>query len=285
MQIRFLNIFAQRISSSTTSKSTCVNIRTTQVSLSVNQQETKSDYYSEEFSKGRTSSYNQCNKKTTSDSSDLLTIQKESSENHRMPVCAAVIAHRHIFPAGGASTCAGSSKRSSFATGGGGASLRLTNALNILPPPIFSTSAIKKTSSSSKYSGTSGHFTGSSSAATTSGAVVGGGVIINGKGHRGPFVELKQLGYFLNNKVPSSAVLQESRRHYAKGKDKPKTKKSNVVINENEMAEVIDVESFKKQLNKVVEQMKEEFTTQLSIRGASGTHTRVLVHIFTNQID
>lgn len=60
------------------------------------------------------------------------------------------------------------------------------------------------------------------------------------------------------------------RRNYVKGKDKPHTKKGVVNINEEEMKEILDVDSLKKQLDKLIEQMKEEFAKQLNIRGAAG---------------
>jgi len=67
----------------------------------------------------------------------------------------------------------------------------------------------------------------------------------------------------------------ETRRFYAKGKDKSKAKKSVVNINEGEMGDVIDVDALKKQLQKNLEQMKEEFSKQLNVRGAGGMHANV----------
>ncbi|XP_044766474.1 ribosome-recycling factor, mitochondrial [Coccinella septempunctata] len=67
-------------------------------------------------------------------------------------------------------------------------------------------------------------------------------------------------------------------RHYAKGKDKKKEKgKSKVVIDENQMAEVVNVESIKKQMDNALTQMKENFTKFLSIRSSAGSIESLVV--------
>jgi len=74
-----------------------------------------------------------------------------------------------------------------------------------------------------------------------------------------------------NNKSPAGGIRTEDyRRYYAKGRDKPKNKKSVVTIDEAEMSEIINVDAFKSQLETTMEEMKEEFSTQLSVRGAAG---------------
>jgi len=72
--------------------------------------------------------------------------------------------------------------------------------------------------------------------------------------------------------------LLESRRSYAKGKNKVKSGKSNVVISEEEIGQLVDVRALKGQLEDLVNEMKEEFAQSLSIRGASG-------HLETLQVE
>jgi len=62
----------------------------------------------------------------------------------------------------------------------------------------------------------------------------------------------------------------ESRRSYSKTKDKGAKKKTVVLIKEDEINEVINVEAFKGQMENVLKQMKDEYASQLSIRGAAG---------------
>nr|XP_022921272.1 ribosome-recycling factor, mitochondrial [Onthophagus taurus] len=61
-------------------------------------------------------------------------------------------------------------------------------------------------------------------------------------------------------------------RNYAKGKDKKKEKgKSKVVVNENEIASVLNIENLKKQLELPLEVMKNEYVKQLSLRTSAGS--------------
>lgn len=264
MQIRLfqaITIFAQRISF----QSTCVKIRTTSCSTLL---ETKRDYYSEEFTiGGRTSESCKVSKSTKSISSGavpevVLTslsvnqgsfpefpVNSEKSE-HRMPVVAAVVAHRRILPA--ASSLANSAAGSQRSSGVG----RRPSALNVLPSLIDKTGVSRKISTASKYSA-SGLFAGADVSRETCRRCE-------------PFLH-KQYGAATILKAPGKEnVLMESRRYYAKGKDKPKSKATKIVVNEDEMREVIDVDKYKLQLEKQIEQMKEEFTKQLNVRGAAG---------------
>ncbi|KAL3285349.1 hypothetical protein HHI36_019457 [Cryptolaemus montrouzieri] len=69
-------------------------------------------------------------------------------------------------------------------------------------------------------------------------------------------------------------------RHYAKGKDKKKEKgKTKVVINEVQMAELLNVDSIKTQMNNSIEQMKDDFIKHLSIRSATGSIESLLVTV------
>jgi len=70
--------------------------------------------------------------------------------------------------------------------------------------------------------------------------------------------------------LPTCDSYHISFRGYAKGKDKPKTKNTQVTVNEEEIGSVVDVGSLKTHLNKLMEQMKDEFTKQLNVRGAAG---------------
>lgn len=240
MQVRVLPVskFAQRVSY----QSTCVKIRTIFGLTS----ERAPEITSEKFTK-RTSG-NNC-------SSNLCNLSETSALNHRMPVvAAAVAAHRRVFPSAGslAGSTAGS-KRSSCVT-----------RLSVATAPLISPGLTsKKTSHVPSQFTTGGTF-------TKGGGLLTGGIIVSR-----PLVELKQLGQFLNNNnnVPPltrAAVIADAKRYYAKGRDKPKSKKSSVQVNENEMAQVIDVDKFKKHLEKLLVQMKDDFTKQLSIRGAAG---------------
>jgi len=64
----------------------------------------------------------------------------------------------------------------------------------------------------------------------------------------------------------------QQRRFFAKGKDKPKTKKSTIVINPEEIRELINYDAFHGQLETLMEEMKEEFTKHLNVRGAAGMY-------------
>ncbi|ODN04225.1 Multiple inositol polyphosphate phosphatase 1 [Orchesella cincta] len=207
-------------------------VRTNKRACCANQETTKRDYYSEEFTIHE----------RTRESSVSLNGSSKKSDYHRMPIVAAVVAHRRLFPQTGSS--AAGSKRSSCAV--------KLSALSILTPPLGAVGlkgACKKASAAFSSGGVVGNFTG-------------GGATCR------PLIDLKHIGALI--KGPKGDVLQECRRYYAKGRDKPKSNKSKVVINENEIGEVIDVDKFRKQLEKLVDEMKDDFTKQLSIRGAAG---------------
>lgn len=63
-------------------------------------------------------------------------------------------------------------------------------------------------------------------------------------------------------------------RNYAKGKDKKKEKGKNatkVQINENQLREIINLDSLNTQLDKTLETMKDEFVKNLSLRSTTGS--------------
>lgn len=63
-------------------------------------------------------------------------------------------------------------------------------------------------------------------------------------------------------------------RNYAKGKDKKKEKGKNatkVQINENQLREIIDLDSLNTQMDKTLETMKDEFVKNLSLRSTTGS--------------
>ena len=64
---------------------------------------------------------------------------------------------------------------------------------------------------------------------------------------------------------------EESRRFYAKGSKAGKGK-AVVRVNEEEMAELIDVDAYRSQLDKLTEQMRDDFAKQLSVRNAAGLY-------------
>lgn len=63
-------------------------------------------------------------------------------------------------------------------------------------------------------------------------------------------------------------------RNYAKGKDKKKEKGKNatkVQINENQLREIINLDSLNTQMDKTLETMKDEFVKNLSLRSTTGS--------------
>ncbi|KAK9881999.1 hypothetical protein WA026_018850 [Henosepilachna vigintioctopunctata] len=80
---------------------------------------------------------------------------------------------------------------------------------------------------------------------------------------------------FLNN---DNKYILEIFRNYAKNKDKKKEKgKTKVVINEVQMAQLLNVDSIKTQMEHSIEQMKESFSKNLSLRSATGSIESLLV--------
>ncbi|XP_018335368.1 ribosome-recycling factor, mitochondrial [Agrilus planipennis] len=60
-------------------------------------------------------------------------------------------------------------------------------------------------------------------------------------------------------------------REYAKGKDKKKDKgKTQVKFNESEIAEFVNVDSVKNQMQKAIDDLKNDFVKQLSLRSSAG---------------
>lgn len=64
----------------------------------------------------------------------------------------------------------------------------------------------------------------------------------------------------------------QSIRNYAKGKDKPKEKgKKKVIVNESQLEEVINISSLREQMTEVVDNLKQDFIKQLSLRSSAGS--------------
>lgn len=73
-------------------------------------------------------------------------------------------------------------------------------------------------------------------------------------------------------------------RNYAKGKDRKKEKgKSKVLINENQLIDVINLDSMKKQMEHAVDLLKEDFIKHLSIRSTTGSIEMVSVSLDGNE--
>ncbi|RZC31954.1 RRF domain containing protein [Asbolus verrucosus] len=75
-----------------------------------------------------------------------------------------------------------------------------------------------------------------------------------------------------------------STRNYAKSKDKGKDKeylgkpsKAKVTVNENQLAEVINVESLKNQMQKAIDSLKDDFVKHLSVRSSADSIEGILV--------
>lgn len=75
-----------------------------------------------------------------------------------------------------------------------------------------------------------------------------------------------------NVKLPIGTTVQQQLRFYAKGKDKKKEKKgpAKVHINEEQLAEIFNVNAFKAQMEKSLNSMKEDYIKNLSLRSATG---------------
>ncbi|XP_063215513.1 ribosome-recycling factor, mitochondrial [Bacillus rossius redtenbacheri] len=78
---------------------------------------------------------------------------------------------------------------------------------------------------------------------------------------------------FLDGKVSPVVPLHCVTRSYAKGKDRGKADKvkKKVVINFNQLAEVVEVDAVKKDLQRVVDVMKIEYVKNLSLRSTTGS--------------
>lgn len=73
-------------------------------------------------------------------------------------------------------------------------------------------------------------------------------------------------------------VIQQCTRNYAKSKNIRKEKgKTKVQINESQLAEIVNVESVKNQMQKGIETLKTDFVKSLSIRSAAGEHNCVFM--------
>ncbi|CAH1119666.1 unnamed protein product [Phaedon cochleariae] len=69
-------------------------------------------------------------------------------------------------------------------------------------------------------------------------------------------------------------------RHYAKGKDRKKEKgKVKVEVNETQLSETINIEMMKNQMQRILEQMKDEFIRHLSLRSTSGSLEMIPVNV------
>ncbi|KAJ8919976.1 hypothetical protein NQ315_006506 [Exocentrus adspersus] len=69
-------------------------------------------------------------------------------------------------------------------------------------------------------------------------------------------------------------------KHYAKGKNIKKEKgKSKIIINESEISQAVDVDALKSQMQKAIEQLKEDFVKNLSLRSAAGSIETIPVNV------
>lgn len=62
-----------------------------------------------------------------------------------------------------------------------------------------------------------------------------------------------------------------SSRNYAKGKDKKKDKNKKVTVNEEELNAVINVETMKHQMQSAIDNMKEDYIKNVSLRSTTGS--------------
>lgn len=82
-----------------------------------------------------------------------------------------------------------------------------------------------------------------------------------------------------NNLVPNH-ISSTFVRYYAKGKDKKKDKgKGKVQINDSMLAEVLDVQVLKEQMQESIEALKEDFVKHLSLRSSSGSIESLKVNV------
>ncbi|KAG5878588.1 hypothetical protein JTB14_008962 [Gonioctena quinquepunctata] len=64
----------------------------------------------------------------------------------------------------------------------------------------------------------------------------------------------------------------QTARNYAKGKDRKKEKgKAKVEVNETQISEVLNIDSMKSQMQRVLEQLKDDFVKNLSLRSTTGS--------------
>ncbi|KAL1518292.1 hypothetical protein ABEB36_001934 [Hypothenemus hampei] len=88
---------------------------------------------------------------------------------------------------------------------------------------------------------------------------------------------LKNNEKFLG-KIPNYKIFPV--RAYAKSKDKKKEKgKAKVVVNESEIAELINVDSLKDQMKKVLTQMEDDYVKHLSLRSTTGSIESIQVNV------
>ncbi|XP_065171880.1 ribosome-recycling factor, mitochondrial-like isoform X1 [Atheta coriaria] len=81
---------------------------------------------------------------------------------------------------------------------------------------------------------------------------------------------------------PSKPVVQFTTpsRFYAKGKDKKKDKsKTKVQVNEQQLGEVLNIDSYKTSLQKALDTMKDDFTKNLSLRSTTGSIESIQVQV------
>ncbi|XP_018569796.1 ribosome-recycling factor, mitochondrial [Anoplophora glabripennis] len=69
-------------------------------------------------------------------------------------------------------------------------------------------------------------------------------------------------------------------RYYAKGKDKKKEKgKMKVQINKSQISEYVNVDTLKNQMQRAIDQLKDDFVKNLSIRSAAGSIEMIRVNL------
>lgn len=89
-----------------------------------------------------------------------------------------------------------------------------------------------------------------------------------------------EKGKGLNLNYVSFTYSYQQIRNYAKKRKDPKGGKAKIMqLSDEEMAEVIDVEDYRLQLNQVVEKLKKEYIEHLSIRSAVGNIENIVVKV------
>ncbi|CAG9859502.1 unnamed protein product [Phyllotreta striolata] len=86
--------------------------------------------------------------------------------------------------------------------------------------------------------------------------------------------------YFHRNSTnhQKNAIQTQFVRNYAKGKDKKKEKgKAKIVVNDGQLMEHVSLESMRKQMERATEQLKLDFTKNLTVRSTTGSIESILV--------
>lgn len=92
------------------------------------------------------------------------------------------------------------------------------------------------------------------------------------------YVRFKNTPAILSeHRLQFQAPLLQVVRNYAKGKNIRKEKgKAKVQINESQLADVVNLDSIRKQMEKAIETLKEDFIKSLSLRSTTGNYKNQL---------